>query len=52
MNCTVVCKSRVVTMKTNVIDLPKEIQEMMSEFSDFVVGDFPNALPPRRDISH
>ena len=39
-------------MKTNVIDLLEEIQEMLSEFSDIVVDDLPNELPPRRDISH
>ena len=39
-------------MKTNVTDLPEEIQEMLSEFSDIVVDDLPNELPPRRDISH
>ena len=47
-----VCKPRVVTMKTNVTYLHEEIQEMLSEFSDIVVDDLPNDLPPRRDISH
>ena len=47
-----VCKLRVVTMKTNVIDLPEEIQEMLSDFSDIVVDDLPNELTPRRNISH
>ena len=39
-------------MKTSVADLPKEIQEMLSEFSDIVVDDFPNELPPRSNISN
>ena len=39
-------------MNTNVRDLPEEIHEMMSEFSDIVVDDLPKELPPRRDISH
>ena len=52
MNYVVVCKPRAVTMKTNVTDLLKEIQEMLSEFSDIVVDDLPNELPPRRDIIH
>ena len=51
LSYVVVCKPRVVTMKTNVTDLPEEIQEMLSEFSDIVVDDLPNELPPRRDIS-
>ena len=52
LNYAVVCKPRVVTMKTNVTNLPEEIQEMLSEFSDIVVDDLPNELPPRRFISH
>ena len=38
-------------MKTEVTDLPEEIQDMLSEFSDIMVDDLPNELPPR-DISH
>ena len=48
----VVCKPRVVTMKTNMIDLPEEIQEMLNEFSGIMLDGLPNELPPRRDISH
>ena len=51
LSYAVVCKPRVVTMKTNMTDLPDEIQEMLSEFSDIMVDDLPNELPPR-DISH
>ena len=39
-------------MTNTMTDLPKESQEMLSEFSDIVVDDLPNELPPRRDISH
>ena len=39
-------------MKTNMVDLPEEIQEMLSEYSNIVVDDLPNELPSRRDISH
>ena len=52
MNYAVVCKLRVVAMKANVTNLLEEIQEMLSEFSDIVVDDLSNELPPRRDISH
>jgi len=41
----VVCNPRVVTMKTSVADLPKEIQEMFGDFSDILVDDLPNELP-------
>ena len=52
MNYAVVCKPRVVTMKTSVEDIPEEIQETLSEYSNIVVDDLPNELQPRRDISH
>ena len=52
MNYVVLCKPRIVTVKTNVTDLPEEIREMLSEFSDIMMDDLPNELPPRRDISH
>eukprot|EP00253_Pinus_taeda_P020237 PITA_20237 len=31
---------------------PIEIQQMLEEFTDIVVDDFPDKLPPRRSISH
>ena len=52
VNYVVVCKPIIVIVKTNVTDLPEEIQEMLSEFNDIMVDDLPNRLPPRRDISH
>ena len=52
MNYVVLCKPRVVTVKTNAIYLPEEIHEMLSEYRDIVVDDLPNELPPKRDISH
>lgn len=32
--------------------LPQEIQEMLQEFSDIVVDDLRDKLPPKRSISH
>ena len=52
MNYVVVCKPRVVIVKTNVTDLPEEIQEMLGEYRDIVVDDLPNELPSRRNTSH
>ena len=52
MNYAVVCKPRVVTVKTNVTDIPEDIQEMLSEYRDIVMDDLPIELPPRRNISH
>ena len=39
-------------MKTNVVDLPYEVQEMLHEFSDIVVDDIPNEVPLKRSIIH
>ena len=52
LNYAMVDKTRVVTMKTNVTDLPEEIQDMLGEYRDIVVDELPNELPPRRNISH
>ena len=41
-----------VTVNTNVTDLLEEIQEMLSQYSDIMVDDLPNELPPRRNINH
>ena len=38
----VVCKPRVVMMKTSIENILEETQEMLSEFSDIVVDDLPN----------
>ena len=39
-------------LHTKLSDLPKEIQEMLQEFSDFIVDDLPDKLLPKRSISH
>ena len=39
-------------IKTTVSDLPEEIQEMLDEFGDIVVDDFPDEFLPKRNISH
>jgi len=52
VNYVVICKPRVVLMKTNLADLPMEIQKMLHEFNDIVVDDLLDELPPKRDIIH
>ena len=42
LNYVVVCKPRVVMMKTSVADIPEDIQEMLSKYSDIMVDDLPN----------
>ena len=47
----IVRRPRAVLIHTEIIDLPEEIQDMLQEFSDIVVDDLPDKLPPR-SISH
>ena len=48
----VISKPKVVTTKTTISDLPREIQEMLVDFGDIVVDDLSDELPPKRDVSH
>lgn len=47
----IICKPTIVT-KTNCLELPIEIQDMLSGFGDIIIDDLPNELPPIRKISH
>jgi hypothetical protein len=48
----VVRKPKIVLTSTKVDDLPKEIQELLEEFTDIVVDELPHSLPPMRSVSH
>jgi len=48
----VVRRSKMVLLNTEVSYFPMEIQQMLQEFSDIVVDDLPDKLPPKRGISH
>jgi hypothetical protein len=52
MQFVVVRKLRVILTSTSIDDLPKEIQELLDNFTDIVVDDLPCSLPPIRSISH
>eukprot|EP00253_Pinus_taeda_P011532 PITA_11532 len=52
MNYAVVRKTRTVLLHTEITDLPIEIQQMLEEFTDIVVDDLSDKLPPKRSISH
>ncbi|KAH9299560.1 hypothetical protein KI387_031242, partial [Taxus chinensis] len=41
-----------IVTNTKLVDLPLEIQDMLSEYMDIVVDDIPNELPPVKSISH
>ena len=45
-------KLRIVLTSTRVDDLQEEVQELLEEFADIVVGELPRSLPPIRSISH
>jgi hypothetical protein len=45
-------KPKVVLTSTRVDVLPKEIQELLEEFSDIVVDELPHSFPLMRSISH
>jgi hypothetical protein len=48
----VVRKPRVVLTSTTIDDFPEEVQELLDKFSDIVVDEMPNSLPPIRCINH
>lgn len=52
MNYAVVRKTRTVLLHIEITDFPIEIQQMLEEFTDIVVDDLPDKLPPKRSISH
>eukprot|EP00253_Pinus_taeda_P032216 PITA_32216 len=52
MNFAVVRKTRTILLHTEITDLPIEIQQMLEEFTDIVVDDLPDKLPPKRSICH
>jgi hypothetical protein len=52
MQFVVVRKPRVILTSTSMEDLPEEVQELLDNFADIVVDEFPNSLPPIRSINH
>eukprot|EP00253_Pinus_taeda_P014423 PITA_14423 len=52
VNYVVMRRAKTLLLHTEKFDLPAKILEMLQEFSDIVVDDFPNNFPPKRSISH
>ena len=52
MQFVVVRKPRVVLTSTCMDDLPEEVQELLENFADIVVDEFPNSFPPIMSINH
>jgi hypothetical protein len=45
-------KPRDILTSTSLEDLPEEVQELLENFVDIVVDEFPNSFPPIRRIIH
>lgn len=52
VNFSLVVKPKEVPTNTNVDELPREIHNLLDEYSNVVVDDLPNQLPPLRSMSH
>ena len=48
----IVCKPRSKSIDTIISNLPKEVKNMLGDYQDIIVDDLPDALPPKRSISH
>lgn len=48
----IVCKPRSKSVDTIVSNLPIEIKDMLGDYQDIIVDDLPDALPPKRSVSH
>jgi len=51
VNYVVVRREKIVLLHTKMSNLPAEIQKMLQEFSNIVVEDLPDKLPPKRSMS-
>jgi hypothetical protein len=51
MQFVVVRKPKVFLTSTSMDDFPEEVQELLDNFVDIVVDDFPNSLPPIKSIN-
>jgi hypothetical protein len=52
MQFVVVMNPRFILTSTSMEYFPKEVQELLENFVDIVVDEFPNSLPPIKSISH
>ena len=48
----IICKPRSKSIDTIVSNLPIEIKDMLGVYQDIIVDDLPDALPPKRSVSH
>jgi hypothetical protein len=48
----VVRKPKFVLRSTSIDDFPEEAQEMLENFANIIVDEFPNSIPPIISINH
>ena len=47
-----VCREKVVLLHNEIVYLPIKVHDLLHEYHDIVVDDFPNEFPPKRSINH
>ena len=52
MHFSIVGRPKVILTSTNLEYLPEEIRNLLNDFADIIVDEFPNELLPIRSISH
>lgn len=52
MHFAIVGRPKVILTSTNLEDLPEKIWNLLNDFANIVVDEFPNDLLPIRSISH
>ena len=52
LHFAIVGRPKVILTSTNLDDLPEEVKMLLDDFSNIIVDEFPNALPPIKSISH
>ena len=52
LHFSLVGKPKVILTSTNLDDFPTEVRNLIYEYADIIVDEFPNTLPPLRSISH
>ena len=52
LHFSLVGKPKVILTSTNLDDFPVEVKNLLDQWANLIVNDFPNDLPPVRSISH
>jgi len=52
LNFSIIRRPKVILTSKNIDYFPKEVKMLLDDFSDIIVDEFLNALPPIKSISH